>query len=81
MELPRSPPPSKLLVVRKWLAVIGATFGASVAWGMVPAFFARYFTSISELESLLFIALPTALVVGVWLWPRAPKILGFEDDN
>ena len=67
--------------VRKWVAVVGATFGASIAWGMVPALLARYFTPISEVQSLIFIALPTAVVVGIYLWPRAPKILGFEDDN
>jgi hypothetical protein len=73
-------PDGRLSTVRKWLSVSAATFGASIAWGMVPAFVARHFTSISEAESLLFVALPTALVVGAWLWPRAPKILGFTDD-
>lgn len=71
----------KFAAARKSLSVCAATFGAGVAWGMLPAFAARYFTSISEVDALLFIALPTAILVAAWLWPRAPKILGFERDD
>ncbi len=63
----------------QWIAITCLTFGASVFWGLIPAMVARRYTAISEAHSLLFIALPIALLVGAVLWPRAPKALGFED--
>ena len=63
---------------REWVAVTSCAIAAGGAWGALAAAVARLLTPISEDAALLFVALPVALVVAAWLWPKLPKILGFR---
>lgn len=63
---------------REWVAVTASAIGAGGAWGALVAVAARALTPISEVASLVFVALPMGLLVAAWLWPKLPKILGFR---
>jgi hypothetical protein len=65
---------------RKLVAVTGFTVGACIFWSMIPVVIARMFTDISEVHALLFIGLPTSILIGAYIWPRLPKALGFDDE-
>ena len=64
--------------LREWISVVASALGAGGFWGLVAAVGARALTPISEVSSLLFVALPVGVLVAVWLWPKLPKILGFR---
>ena len=63
---------------REWVAVTSSALGAGGAWGALAAVAARAVVPISEVASLLFVGLPTGLLVAAWLWPKLPKILCFR---
>lgn len=64
--------------IRRWVAVISGTLLATGTWGFVAAMLVKSMFGLSENDSLLFVGLPVAFVMGVWLWPKMPKIMGWE---
>ena len=67
--------------LREWVSITASAVGAAGAWGALAAVLARALTPISEVSSLLFVALPVGLAMAIWLWPKLPKILGFRGEG
>lgn len=66
--------------IGKWGAITSAALLAGGFWALIPTALARSFTGISETNALLFIFFPIAIAIAWILWPKLPKILGFEND-
>lgn len=66
--------------IRKWFSVFCITFATGGFWGTVAATIAQYGLHISEMESTLYVGLPVAVLMAVFMWPRLPKILGFDGE-
>jgi hypothetical protein len=66
--------------LRKWGSVICGAFFTGGFWGTVAATIAQYGLHISEMESTLYVGLPVAVLMAVFMWPKLPKILGFNGE-
>ena len=67
---------------RKWVTIVSCLVVAFLFWGLLVAGLTRYFFKVSEEGALLYVGLPTGLVVLAILWAKLPKLtraLGFDD--
>lgn len=67
---------------RKWTAIVASLIVALLFWGVLAAGLARYFFNISEEGALLYVGLPTGLVILIFLLAKLQKLtraLGFDD--
>jgi hypothetical protein len=67
---------------RKWTAIVSGLIGAFLFWGALAAGLVRYFFKISEEAALLYVGLPTGLVVLIFMWVNLSKLaraMGFDD--
>ncbi len=65
-------------VVARFLVKAGAAFGAGGFWGMAFALVLANVFDISGDNAMLYGALPVTALFTFFIWPRLPKILGFE---
>jgi hypothetical protein len=66
--------------VRKWISVTSMTLSCGGFYGTMVGFVAKIIFDLQENDMWLFVALPVSLVVAAIMWPRMPRILGFDDD-
>ena len=64
--------------VRKWVSVTCIAFSTGGFYGIVAAILVKYGLHVSENDALLYAGLPVALLGAAFMWPRLPKILGFD---
>ena len=67
---------------RKWVTIVSCLVVAFLFWGLLAAGLTRYFFKVSEEGALLYVGLPTGLVILAILWAKLPKLtraLGFDD--
>lgn len=68
-----------LLLARKWVTVACGAFFTGGFYGTVAAILVMHAFNVSEKDALLYVGLPVAVLVAAFMWPRLPKILGFDD--
>ena len=64
---------------RKWIAVTCIAFSTGGFYGTVAAILVKYGLHVSENDAMLYAGLPVALLGAAFMWPRLPKLLGFDD--
>ena len=61
-------------------AVFGcAAFGAGGFWGFLFSILLQKIFTVSDLDALLYGALPVALVFTVAIWPKLPALFRFDE--
>lgn len=69
----------KKYVTTVWFVTkIGAALGAGGFWGMLVGLLSKQVLNITGDDALFYVGLPVAVVFGILIWPKLPKILGFE---
>ncbi len=48
-------------------------------WGIVAAILVKVVFHVSENDALIYAGLLVAVLMAAFMWPRLPKILGFDD--
>lgn len=66
-------------LVRKWVAVTCIAVFTGGFYGAVSAILVKYGLDVSENSALLYAGLPVAVLGAAFMWPRLPKLLGFDD--
>jgi hypothetical protein len=59
--------------------VAGIATSAGGFYGFLVAELIKYCLNISEINALLYVGLPTAIIFAAYLWPKLPKLLGVDD--
>lgn len=72
--------PDRSEVILKWTTIVSATLVAIGFWGVAAAMLASWLFGLSSNKSLLYVGLPVGLVIGIFLWPKVPKIMGWESE-
>jgi hypothetical protein len=67
-----------LRFMRKWITVSCGAIFTGGCYGTVAAILVMYSLDVSENDALLYVGLPVAIIGAVYMWPRLPKILGFD---
>ena len=65
--------------IRRWIVVICYGVAGAIFWGGVVAIAARYIFGIDQRSATLFVGLPISLLIAVYLIPRLPRALNFDD--
>jgi hypothetical protein len=65
-------------LVRKWIALISISIMIGGSYGVIAAIGTILLLGFSENQALLFVGVPVALGSAAFMWPRLPKILGFD---
>lgn len=70
----------KLLLdrVRRGIAIVTGTLLVGGTYGTLAAMAAKVLLDLAEKDAWLFVGLPVALVLGVFIWPKIGRILGFD---
>jgi hypothetical protein len=68
-----------LYTIRRALTVTTLALSAGGFWGYLAAVGAKLALDLTEEQALLYVGLPVALMLAVWLWPKLPRALGFDD--
>lgn len=63
---------------RRWVAIISGTFLVGGAFGALAAMAAKVTLAIAERDAWLFVGLPVAVVLAVFIWPKMSRISGFD---
>jgi hypothetical protein len=63
---------------RRWVSVIGIAIGVIIFWAAIVAIGAQTVFGVSKNVSFFFLGIPIGAAILIWLWPKLPKILGFE---
>ena len=58
--------------------ILSACVAASLFWGFLVGVAAKFAFGLSDNNAFFLVALPTAFVIAILLWPRLPKLFGFE---
>lgn len=66
-------------LTRKWISVTCIASFTGGFYGVVAAILVKYSLHVSENDALLYVGLPVALLGAVFMWPKLPKLLGFDD--
>jgi hypothetical protein len=69
--------PAYVAAVR-FIAKVGAAVGAGGFWGMTVALVIKELLHINGDAAMFYVALPVTAVFVLFIWPRLPKILGFD---
>lgn len=64
---------------RKWISVASIAVFTGGFYGTVAAILVKYGLHMSEKTALLYVGLPVAIMGVVFIWPKLPKLLGFDD--
>ena len=65
--------------VLRFVSRAGTLVAMSIFYAMIAAAIARFVFGMAERPAMLFVFLPTALLVAIIAWPRLPKMLNDED--
>ena len=68
-----------LYTIRRALTVTALSLSAGGFWGYLAAVGAKFVLDLTEEQALLYVGIPVALMLAVWLWPKLPSALGFHD--
>lgn len=69
--------------IRKWVALVSLSLAASTFWGIVIAGIVKWKFDLSEVDALVFCALPTAVVFLLYFYfnrHRLARSAGFDSD-
>jgi len=55
--------------------LVGGTFGTLAAMAM------KFIFALTERDAWLFVGLPVAVMLAVFIWPRMSRISGFDDGS
>lgn len=64
--------------IRRWVAVISGTFLVGGTFGTLAAMAAKVTLAITERDAWLFVGLPVAVVLAIFIWPKMSRISGFD---
>lgn len=62
-------------IIRRWSVIISFVFVASVFWGFVAAAAVQFAFDIVPGQTLIFVGLPVAVLMGIYLTPKMLRSL------
>jgi hypothetical protein len=67
-----------LWALRKWITIVCGLFATSVFCGLIAATLVKVALKLDNETAALYVGFPVGLVIAIYLWPKMPRMFGFD---